>query len=96
MCSLRTLKMAKMIRYLGLTTLCDVTFVFWMLSWAVTRHGLFGLVIRSALADLSRFIPYVWDPERGHFMTRGVKWMFISMLAALEVRCYPMLPTSST
>ena len=96
MCLLRTLKMAKMIRYLGLTTLCDVTFVFWMLSWAVTRHGLFGLVIRSALADLSRFIPYVWDPERGHFMTRGVKWMFISMLAALEVRCYPMPPTSST
>lgn len=81
-----------MIRYMGLTTLCDITFVFWMLSWAVTRHGLFGLVIRSAFLDISRLIPSVWDPERGYFMTTRVKCLFISMLAALEVRFRLMFP----
>ena len=79
-------QLAKMLRYLSLKTLCDATFVLFMLSWAICRHFLFVFVIRSAYWDVPSIIPRVWDPATGHFMTKGVYIAFTSMLVALEVR----------
>ncbi|KAJ3528678.1 hypothetical protein NM688_g7963 [Phlebia brevispora] len=79
------LPIAKMLRYLSFRTLCDLTFVCFMVSWAMTRHFLFLFVLKSAYWDAPQIIPRVWDPATGHFMTKGVWIAFTSMLVALEV-----------
>ncbi|KZO91388.1 longevity assurance proteins LAG1/LAC1 [Calocera viscosa TUFC12733] len=76
---------AKMFRYVGFNTAKDVTFVFFLISWFVTRHVLFGAVIWSVYHDLPRFIPYRWSPSNGLYMTRPALAGFISLLVALQV-----------
>ena len=39
-------QLAKMLRYLGISTLCDLAFVVFMLSWLFTLHVYFMLVIK--------------------------------------------------
>ena len=78
-------QLAKMLRYLGFSTMCDITFVLFMGSWLVTRHFLFLFAIKSSWYDAPRIIPAVWDPSIGHFMTKEVLRAFNSMLIALQV-----------
>ncbi|KZT72519.1 LAG1-domain-containing protein [Daedalea quercina L-15889] len=78
------LPLAKMFRYMGLSTLCDMTFVWFMISWVITRHWLFVLAIKSTWSA-KRTIPPLWDPDRGHFMTSGVFGLFQAMLISLEI-----------
>ncbi|KAG7097015.1 hypothetical protein E1B28_004408 [Marasmius oreades] len=80
------LPMAKMIRYLALPQIyCDATFVWWLISWFVTRHVLFVVVIYSTMFDLPRLHPWKWDPPSGHYLTKGAHVMFTSSLLALEI-----------
>lgn len=74
-----------MLRYLGFSTLCDLTFVLFMGSWLVTRHFLFVLAIISAYTDAKRIIEPVWDPPTGRFMTEEVLAGFSAMLVSLQV-----------
>jgi len=78
------LPLAKMFRYLSFSTLCDATFVWFLVSWLVTRHVLFILVIKSTW-DARWIIPPIWDIDRGHYMTGGVWWAFFLMLVALQL-----------
>ena len=78
-------KLAKMLRYLQYQTTCDIAFVWWMLSWFVTRHVLFCKVIASTYWDLPIQIELGWWPERGHWITREVHIVFVSLLVILEV-----------
>ncbi|KAH9071606.1 longevity assurance proteins LAG1/LAC1 [Lactarius deliciosus] len=53
---------AKMLRYLSYQIACDVTFVWWMLSWFVTRHVLFCKVIASAYwGFILEIIQSIWS-----------------------------------
>ncbi|KAI0796838.1 longevity assurance proteins LAG1/LAC1 [Abortiporus biennis] len=79
------LPLAKMLRYLSLSTLCDITFGCFLLSWLVTRHFLFVIVIKSTYLDTARLIRFVWEPERDHYMTRGMYIGFVTMLTALQI-----------
>lgn len=81
-----TTQLAKMFRYLSLSSLCDATFVCFLLSWLVTRHFLFLFVIISTYKDAPRLLPMVWDPERGYFVTEEVLMGFNAMLVSLQVR----------
>lgn len=74
-----------MLRYMNLSTACDATFVIFMLSWLATRHFLFNLVLKATW-DAWYIIPRVWDPSRGHYMTREVYMGFFAMLCMLQVR----------
>lgn len=74
-----------MLRYLGLTTACDVAFGIFMLSWLVTRHFLFLCVIKSSFYDARRVIPPVWDPSTGRLMTSEVLTVFQILLMCLQV-----------
>jgi hypothetical protein len=56
------LPLAKMLRYLGLTTLTDATFVAFLLSWLVTRQIGLLLVTISVAKDTARNIE-VDNPE---------------------------------
>ena len=72
-----------MFRYLSLTTLCDATFVVFLLSWLISRQiGLF-LVIRSGYLYAPRFIPFIWDPSRGLYLTRTTYHVWIGMQCLL-------------
>ncbi|KAI0701164.1 TLC domain-containing protein [Cytidiella melzeri] len=79
------LPLAKMLRYLDLSMLCDAAFVTFMLSWLVTRHFLFLFTIKSAYYDARRIIPLDWNYETSHFMTEGVAIGFIAMLVTLQI-----------
>ncbi|KZV75158.1 longevity assurance proteins LAG1/LAC1 [Peniophora sp. CONT] len=76
---------AKMLRYLGYQTACDLAFVTFMMSWLYTRHFLFVRIIWSTAFDLPVKVPMVWEPERGSYMSLHVVHGFVAMLCALEV-----------
>ncbi|KAI0722214.1 longevity assurance proteins LAG1/LAC1 [Cerioporus squamosus] len=78
------LPLAKMFRYLGMTTICDATFVVFLLSWLITRHFLFVLVIKATWEG-QYTIPHIWDPSRGFFMTNEIYLSFFAMLVALQI-----------
>jgi very-long-chain ceramide synthase len=75
---------AKMLRYLAFRTLCDVTFVWFLLSWFVTRHVLYNFVIYSVYADLPKLVKVDWASEQ-HVMSKEMWISFCSMLLALQV-----------
>jgi len=77
--------LAKMLRYLQYQTACDAAFLWWMLSWFVTRHVLFCKVIASAYWDAPNQIEFGWSPERGHWLTKEVHKVFVSLLVVLEI-----------
>jgi hypothetical protein len=65
------LPLAKMLRYLGLTTLTDATFVAFLLSWLVTRQIGLLLVTISVAKDTSRSIevdhPEIYSKQLGPY-----------------------------
>ena len=68
-----------MFRYLSLTTLCDATFVIFLISWAVSRQlGLF-FVIRTSYFDAPRFIPFKWEPSHGRYLTNATYFGWIGL-----------------
>ncbi|THH13281.1 hypothetical protein EW146_g6914 [Bondarzewia mesenterica] len=78
------LSFAKMLRYLAYQTACDLAFVFFLVSWFITRHVLFVGVIVSLYSDAPRFIPFQWIPERGYYFSAEVHAIFVILLSALE------------
>ncbi|KAH9972998.1 longevity assurance proteins LAG1/LAC1 [Lactifluus volemus] len=76
---------AKMLRYLSYQTACDVVFVWWMVSWFITRHVLFCQVIASAYWDSPQQLEFGWWPERGYWFTKEVHKIFVSLLVILEI-----------
>jgi len=80
------LPFAKMLLYIDLSTLCDIVFTWFLVSWLVTRHVLYVfVVIRSTWMDSARLIPFDWAPERNHYLTNTAWYIFFSMLCALEI-----------
>jgi len=80
------LPLAKMIRYVEYSQLlCDTIFGGFLLSWVVTRHVLFIIVIWSTYRDCPRLIPFDWAPERGHYMNKSSWITFCVSLSALQV-----------
>lgn len=66
---------------------CDAAFVVFLVSWIVTRQvGLF-LVIKSAAIEAPKYIAFKWDPEHGHYLTKGMYYSFIILLSILLVLC---------
>ncbi|WVR05031.1 hypothetical protein IAU60_002043 [Kwoniella sp. DSM 27419] len=79
------LPLAKMIRYLGFTTLCDLTFVIFLVSWLLTREIGLLLVIRSSLVEAPKYIEFKWLPSAGRYLTYGTYLGFTGMLSVLWV-----------
>jgi len=79
------LPMAKMLRYLAFSNVCDVVFGFFLLSWLVTRHALFIVVIISAFADIPRVVSFEWAPEKGLYLSRPIWIVLSTMLVVLQV-----------
>jgi hypothetical protein len=73
-----------MLRYLGFRTACDAAFGVFMVSWFVTRHGLFGAVLVSVYKAPAH-IPFDWQPEREYWFTKQVWSVFVALLGSLQV-----------
>ncbi|ORY22750.1 TLC domain-domain-containing protein [Naematelia encephala] len=77
------LPLAKMLRYLSLSTACDATFVLFLVSWLFSRQvGLF-LVIKTSYFDAPKFIPFEWNPSAGRYLTHTTYRIFIAMQVVL-------------
>ena len=75
-----------MIRYLGISQfVTDLIFVWFMLSWLVTRHILFLFVIKSTIFDGPSLISFGWDPVVGHYVTEEMFYFFSALLLVLQV-----------
>lgn len=79
------LQLAKMLRYIDSSTLCDITFTFFLVSWFFTRHVLYIFVIVSTYYDCPRLIPFEWTPERDRYLSKPAWIVFVTLLSALQV-----------
>jgi acyl-CoA-dependent ceramide synthase len=68
-----------MLRYLSLFTLCDTTFVLFLVSWLLTRQIGLSYMIYTAWVDAPRLNTYKWDPATEHYMTENSLNVFIGM-----------------
>lgn len=75
-----------MFKYVSLLTICDATFICFMVSWFVCRHILFVIVIKSVYWDAPNTVRLAWNPEIGSYVTTDVLLAFAALLVALEVR----------
>uniref|UniRef100_D8PRK1 TLC domain-containing protein n=1 Tax=Schizophyllum commune (strain H4-8 / FGSC 9210) TaxID=578458 RepID=D8PRK1_SCHCM len=79
------LPLAKMGRYLDIPhQIYDYAFAIFLVSWFITRHVLFLMVMRSTWS-IDKIIELKWAPEEGHFLTKNFYWAFNGALAALQV-----------
>lgn len=75
-----------MLRYIELYTLCDVTFTWFLVSWFVTRHVLFVIVIKSVWVDAVHLVREItWAPERGIYFNGISHKAFVGLLVSLQV-----------
>jgi len=51
------LPLAKCLKYLGFTTICDAVFGLFVVSWFVTRHVLYPMTCWSVHKDVARLLP---------------------------------------
>ncbi|KAI8905700.1 TLC domain-containing protein [Powellomyces hirtus] len=83
------LPLAKILKYAGHSTICDITFAIFTLSWIVTRHWLLLLVCVTIYSDSLVYIPEGsrhWDPwGEGCFYSMKVYWLFLGFFGTLQV-----------
>ncbi|KAJ7179199.1 TLC domain-containing protein [Mycena filopes] len=85
-CSDIFLPIAKMMRYINMPKLmCDSLFAAFLISWLITRHILFTIVLVSTYTDLPRLVPFEWAPHLGRFLSREYWVVFCACLTALQI-----------
>ncbi|KAF9966403.1 sphingosine N-acyltransferase lag1 [Mortierella alpina] len=83
------LAIPKMLKYQGYTTICDYLFGLFVVSWAITRHYLFPIIIMSLYHGPQKFIDMKWEPETENYMSLNVQRGFLALLYGLEaVLCF--------
>ncbi|KAG8891976.1 sphingosine N-acyltransferase lag1 [Tulasnella sp. 417] len=73
------LPLAKMFKYMSLEPLPDITFGLFLLSWLVTRQGLYTFVVRSVVFDTPYLLPFREDGAPEPAITRR-RWATYSVL----------------
>lgn len=64
------LSAAKLLKYLGYSTICDVAFGVFLITWAIGRHGLYVQIIYSVWKDSLRIIqPGCYTSQSEHPVT---------------------------
>lgn len=80
------LNVAKMLKYAGWQTTCDIAFGLFMLSWLVTRHILYMRVVWSCAYDTLNVMSFRPTNYRtGDYFTRTAYFILIGLLCALQV-----------
>ncbi|KAG8837689.1 sphingosine N-acyltransferase lag1 [Serendipita sp. 400] len=79
------LPLAKMLRYLERTFACDCAFVTFLVSWFLTRHVAFLLILYSTLFRFPVLRPGAFIPNSGEIVTKELYYAFNAALIALQV-----------
>ncbi|ORY89582.1 TLC domain-domain-containing protein [Lobosporangium transversale] len=83
------LAIPKVLRYQGYSAVCDYLFGLFVISWAITRHYLFPIIIMSLYNKPQMFLDMKWDPENHKYMSVNVQRAFLALLYGLEaVLCF--------
>ncbi|KAI8349434.1 TLC domain-containing protein [Choanephora cucurbitarum] len=78
------LSLAKVLKYTGCSVACDITFGLFALSWPITRHGLFSVIIWATAVEPSRYIDMLWEPEKGKYFTPFTQKIYILLFVSLN------------
>jgi len=80
------LSIAKLFKYMGFSTFCDVLFTIFMLVWIITRHVGYAFVWWSCFKDAPALISFTnqLDLASGHMLTRTTYVFFLILLTALQ------------
>ncbi|MGG6498336.1 UNVERIFIED_CONTAM: TLC domain-containing protein, partial [Bacteroidetes bacterium 56_B9] len=70
---------AKCLRYIHQTTLCDGTFVLFLVSWLFTRQIGLPYIIYTTYNHLPHYVPFKWSPAEGLFLNKATWLMFVVM-----------------
>jgi len=74
---------------MGYTTICDVLFGLFVVSWAYTRHYLFSIIIMSLYNGPQKFLDLRWNPAEEMYLSVNVQRAFLGLLYGLEaVLCF--------
>ncbi|KAF9566204.1 sphingosine N-acyltransferase lag1 [Mortierella alpina] len=73
----------KMLKYMHKDQLADVGFVFFVVTWVLSRHYYYGLIIWSVFVEAPKYANMDWDPSRGLYFTPRVLNGFQFLLCAL-------------
>ncbi|KAJ1022656.1 hypothetical protein NDA18_004998 [Ustilago nuda] len=80
------LNIAKMLKYAGWQTTCDIAFGLFMLSWLVTRHLLYIRVVWSCVIDPAKAMTFKpTNHLTGDFFTKTAHRVLVVLLCALQV-----------
>ncbi|PVU94465.1 hypothetical protein BB561_002526 [Smittium simulii] len=81
------LPFTKILHYLKLEDICNISFVFTAITWILTRQ--FGLirVIYSAAFEAHHYRPYEFNPKNGVYATKTLQYSFVGILVMLEILC---------
>lgn len=74
-----------MFRYLELSTLCDIAFTWFLLSWFFTRHVGFIIITISAIWDAPKFMTFAWEPEKEYYYSYQMHMTCVGLLIILQV-----------
>ncbi|KAG1052142.1 hypothetical protein G6F43_005698 [Rhizopus delemar] len=79
------LSLAKLLKYMGYTTICDLTFALFAISWPITRHILFSIIIWATAVQPSQYLDMKWEPEKGKYFTPLTQKIYICLLSSLNL-----------
>lgn len=79
------LPLAKLFVYTKRQKLADFTFAVFMLSWILTRHIAYNIVLYSVAFELPRLVPHGWHPREGYFNAVWSHAAFTALLAIQQI-----------
>ncbi|KAG2227784.1 hypothetical protein INT45_002022 [Circinella minor] len=79
------LSFAKLLKYLGFTTLCDVAFAMFAIGWPVTRHGFFTVIVWATYAEPDKYMDMLWEPAKGKYFTPFTQKLYLFLLLSLDI-----------
>ncbi|KAI8068472.1 TLC domain-containing protein [Gongronella butleri] len=78
------LALAKILKYVGFTTLCDYAFAMFAIAWPVTRHGFFSVIVYATITEPSKYLDMLWEPEKGKYFTPFTQKLYIFLFLSLN------------
>ncbi|GAA5803366.1 hypothetical protein HPULCUR_008845 [Helicostylum pulchrum] len=79
------LSLAKILKYLGFTNVCDIAFGLFAVAWPITRHVFFSIVTWSVAVEPARYFTLEWNPSEGKYFDATTQKIYVGLLMSLNV-----------
>ncbi|KAG0189289.1 sphingosine N-acyltransferase lag1 [Apophysomyces sp. BC1034] len=78
------LSLAKILKYLGFQTICDVAFGLFAVTWPITRHGFFTVIVWATAVEPTKYLDMKWEPEKGKYFTPTTQKAYLGLFMSLN------------